>query len=669
LNVSDVPALDDIKKLMNMLDDSRADNRKKWFQLGACLHNTDTGLLPLWIEFSEKSEKFKDGECEKMWDDFTPGYTVKSLYYWAKEDNPEEFKKFKASTTVNNTKENPKKFDNDEYINENNDTADSTITLEYLQEMAKGYKTESSEDDKMRSIIVGGIYNVSQINGFTERQTMNMIHDFCRLAKTYNEGNVDKLIETLKSAKNLIGLDALIKYLKDDNYGLYHKLFKKIQTYDTLKKEFEKSFFKVFTPVCYVQILDDGRLEIKSRKQFKERCEHIRCIIEKEKRGKKYNEEVEFTSEWFKDSDIRRYDSLSFSPPPEIAPKGSYNTFMGFEAEKGKYVSSGNVEPFLEHCRVMAGNDDVSCKYLIDWLADIIQNPGRLSNVSILLRGEQGTGKNLLIELIAKHILGRRLSFETANPAGELFSKFSKGRKEKLLITINEANGKDTHCNSDLIKDMITSTTLNYEQKGIDSIELNNFARLLWTSNNQNPLKIELKDRRFVVLESGEQYIGNVEYFDRLVAYSKDPRNAFAIWEFLKNRDLSNVHLARDRPITKAYRDMQESSIPVHYRFLNSMVYEYDENEVTMTSQRLFKEFTDWQTRNRHNVPIASNSFGKLIKALADKPKSGIAYCHSKKGTLYNLKFDIVQKYLEDNDIICREKCMFVNDGTNILDV
>jgi hypothetical protein len=80
-----------------MLSLSRADKREDWFAVGACLHNIDVNLLLVWIEFSEKSGKFEDGECEKMWDRFTPRFTVRSLYYWAKLDSPEEFKKFKES--------------------------------------------------------------------------------------------------------------------------------------------------------------------------------------------------------------------------------------------------------------------------------------------------------------------------------------------------------------------------------------------------------------------------------------------------------------------------------------------------------------------------------------------------------------------------------------------
>ena len=39
-----------------------------------------------------KSEKFVEGECEKMWDDMDDeGLGMGSLYRWAREDNPAKF--------------------------------------------------------------------------------------------------------------------------------------------------------------------------------------------------------------------------------------------------------------------------------------------------------------------------------------------------------------------------------------------------------------------------------------------------------------------------------------------------------------------------------------------------------------------------------------------------
>lgn len=86
--------LDEIRKLVKILDVSRADNYKTWIEVGLCLHNISYTLLDAWIDFSSKSPKFRQEECEQRWSNFTDrdnGLHIGSLYYWAKLDNPQEY--------------------------------------------------------------------------------------------------------------------------------------------------------------------------------------------------------------------------------------------------------------------------------------------------------------------------------------------------------------------------------------------------------------------------------------------------------------------------------------------------------------------------------------------------------------------------------------------------
>jgi len=85
--------------IVNLLDNSRAEDFQKWIQLGFCLHNIDYSLLDTWINFSQRSKKFKDpSDCEKRWCHFkNEGLTIGSLYKWAKEDNPKGFSDYKIT--------------------------------------------------------------------------------------------------------------------------------------------------------------------------------------------------------------------------------------------------------------------------------------------------------------------------------------------------------------------------------------------------------------------------------------------------------------------------------------------------------------------------------------------------------------------------------------------
>ena len=81
------------KKLVKILSAKRADKYPDWASVGWALYNIDSGLYPEFVEFSKKcAGKFNERGCKTFWDSAKPGgYTIASLYYWAKEDNPEEF--------------------------------------------------------------------------------------------------------------------------------------------------------------------------------------------------------------------------------------------------------------------------------------------------------------------------------------------------------------------------------------------------------------------------------------------------------------------------------------------------------------------------------------------------------------------------------------------------
>ena len=85
-----------IKDLINILSPNRAETYKTWIEVGWCLHNIDYTLLDAWIEFSQKSNKYKhlcQKECTDLWDFMNDeGLNLGSLHFWAQKDNKEEYK-------------------------------------------------------------------------------------------------------------------------------------------------------------------------------------------------------------------------------------------------------------------------------------------------------------------------------------------------------------------------------------------------------------------------------------------------------------------------------------------------------------------------------------------------------------------------------------------------
>ena len=98
------------KKLVKILSPKRAESYQDWIPVGWALYNISPKLLPEFIEFSKQSpKKYQNGCCEKVWRDTSnfvatnnnqSGYTIASLYRWARQDNEKEYLKIMKDVIV-----------------------------------------------------------------------------------------------------------------------------------------------------------------------------------------------------------------------------------------------------------------------------------------------------------------------------------------------------------------------------------------------------------------------------------------------------------------------------------------------------------------------------------------------------------------------------------------
>jgi P4 family phage/plasmid primase-like protien len=105
--------IDTVKKLATRcLSEERANSYQTWIEVGWCLHNIDhsENMFNIWMEFSNKSGKANENNTTQLLREWNRGwtrsqrerqFTIRSLHMWAKEDNPEEYKKIMKDSFVN----------------------------------------------------------------------------------------------------------------------------------------------------------------------------------------------------------------------------------------------------------------------------------------------------------------------------------------------------------------------------------------------------------------------------------------------------------------------------------------------------------------------------------------------------------------------------------------
>ena len=450
----------------------------------------------------------------------------------------------------------------------------------------------------------------------------------------------------------------------DDNHWMTSGT---LMTYEETKAMWEKNAFKVVNSGNYVRSSTaSGARTVFSKRMLSDSFEHLSYVDVqvKENTGRADVTIHPFIARWTRDSGIRQYMDFLLAPPPRTAPPDAYNIWNGFAVERykpeGRVVDTDSeaVRAYIDLLSVMAGRKPDVLEYMLNWIAQIFQEPAVKRGIALLLRGEEGSGKNRTTDLL-RLMMGTDRFLQTASPANVLYGRFTRLREGKLLVVINEANGADNFAANDVIKDMITCDEFVSEGKGTNAYSVACFARFIFTTNNDNCLKINPDSRRYVVLDVSSEMKGDTTRFNLLSKHIDDEHGRYEFYKLLMARDISKVDWINSRPITQGQLDMIECSMPMEQQFFKHIVLEafhkhHHEQLVKSRLDELFQGFESWLDRNK-NIPRSSGNsakkFGIRLSKLVWTPENvsgfkGLSKTRHGAGVVYNLTINMLASEL-----------------------
>lgn len=331
------------------------------------------------------------------------------------------------------------------------------------------------------------------------------------------------------------------------------------------------------------------------------------------------------------------HHGITFYPTKERFYKGKLNTYfgLGVKPSKSKAVDK-NLKTYLDHVKnVICSGDEKHYTYIVKWLAHMIQKPQEKPEVAIILKAGQGTGKGSFVSP-----LGLIIGAHYAHPqkSEHVVGRFNNLLENCILLFADEffAGSKKV---TDTLKGMITEKTTTIERKGIDTVEVNSFTRMIMASNHENIVSIEKDERRYFYLEVSEHVKQNAEYFDQLHAATgetQEDQTRFAekLLTYLMGIDLNGYH-PRQVPKTEALNakkldnlDAIESwiySVLLRGTFATDSVLDNDNmrvSEARLYTSKVIEHLENWE--KRHNRSVFGDKptiVGKLFKKLQVKKK------------------------------------------------
>lgn len=292
-------------------------------------------------------------------------------------------------------------------------------------------------------------------------------------------------------------------------------------------------------------VLERSKLTFSSFESFRNRYMHQRVKVGVTNEGKDVTKPV--GEYWLKNPKRRQYDRISFAPNREL--EGVYNLWRGFAYE----AKPGDCSLYLDHIfNNICGGIQENYDYVIGWMARAVQQPATQGEVALVLRGGKGTGKGTFATIFGK-LFGRH-HIQISN-AKHLVGNFNAHLKDAVSLFADEAFFAGDKQHEGVLKALITEDTIPIEHKGLDLEQYANYVHLIMASNDPHVIRATGDERRYMVLEMGEEHKQDTDYFDAIWKQMENGGYEGLLY-YLQTYDLSNFNV-RKVPQTTALREQK----------------------------------------------------------------------------------------------------------------
>jgi len=255
---------------------------------------------------------------------------------------------------------------------------------------------------------------------------------------------------------------------------------------------------------------------------------------------------IPITKRWLESEKRRQYQGIVFEPGRELG--GYYNLWTGF-AFKPKKGEWGRFQDHI-HENICRGDPDLA-NWVISWMAHIVQNPGGPKpGTALVLRGKQGTGKGVFATMLGR-VFGRH--FLHVSQQGHITGRFNSHLKDTILLFGDEAFWAGDKRDAGVLKALITEPEHVLEEKFRNPIRVKNLVNLVLASNSDWVVPAEELERRFAVLDVGDNHRQDRGYFGKIVTQMKNGGFEAMLHDLLEwDTSVANVHVI---PKTEALAD------------------------------------------------------------------------------------------------------------------
>lgn len=218
----------------------------------------------------------------------------------------------------------------------------------------------------------------------------------------------------------------------------------------------------------------------------------------------------------------RTYDGIEFYPDASNAPgtTGYFNLWRGFSVSPDVATPAGErwkkYFKFQDHLKANICDSDYQVyRWVWHWFAHLVQRPRERIGTAIVLRGKMGTGKTIVGDVIGSLFASH---YFLVDDPRYLVGQFNAHMASCLLLQVDEGFWAGDKAAEGRLKGLVTAPKQMIEAKGVDPIRLDNYVRLLFSSNENWVVPAGMDERRFAVFDVADHWKEDHQRFADLYA-------------------------------------------------------------------------------------------------------------------------------------------------------
>ncbi len=303
-------------------------------------------------------------------------------------------------------------------------------------------------------------------------------------------------------------------------------------------------------------------------------------------------------------------EQLMFEPGEQLAP-GCIQLFGGLEIQP-QACTVDEVRPMLDllhHlCKDSADTDDgvrAVMHWVLRWQALPLQRIGTKMQTACVMHGPQGTGKNLYWD-VWRDLYGR---YGITVGQTELEDKFNGWLSQKLAIIGDEVvSRQEMYHNKNRLK-LIVTQQQKFPIREIQQATRweSNHANVVFLSNESQPLALEERDRRYMVVYT--PLAADPALYERVKAFLE--AGGAAKWlHFLQQYPLGDFDRHTKPILTRAKVELIQSGWLPAQRFAHEWMSGFLPLPVRVCSaEQLYRAFARWCTVYGERFPPSQGKF------------------------------------------------------------